>query len=185
MEDNLPLADGSGRDGSLDDEQQFDDVDLFADDLDYGLSRDEEDGPSWGLIVGALVAIAAIAFLVFDGLGGETYFFDVDEAMERGDSLVGETIRVRGTVEPGSLIGRDGSIDNQFRISEQGVSMTVVFSRALPDTFQDDSEIVAQGRLDEFLVLHADEVLVKCPSRYEGAPPTATETEPSDPQAAR
>lgn len=170
-------------DGSIGDDDLFDD-DL---DLDLPTTSDSSGGPSWGFIIGALIAIVAVGFLVFDGLKAETYFFDVDEAVARSDKLVGELVRVRGTVEPGSYNGTDGSLDNRFRISEQGVSMTVTYQRALPDTFKEGTEVVAQGRLDEHFVLHADEVLVKCPSRYEGAPPTAhpAGAGQSEPQAAR
>lgn len=180
-----PLQDPPGWDGDLRDQYDgFDDDDIYSDDLDGNFSSSDDEGPSWGLIVGSLVAIAAIAFLVFDGLQAETFFFDADEAVERAEEYVGQTIRVRGTVEPGSYDPALGRIDNTFRISEQGVSMTVVYGRALPDTFQEDSEIVAQGRFDEAHVFHADEVLVKCPSRYEGAPPEA-HPGGSEPQASR
>lgn len=162
----------------------FDDELLFEDQLDKEYGGEEKEGPSWGLIVGSLVAVAAIAFLIFDGMQTETFFFDADVAAERSADLVGHNIRVRGTVEPGSVIARPGSIENQFRISESGVSVTILFNRGLPDTFQEDSEIVAQGSFDEAGVFHASEVLVKCPSRYEGAPPTAG-GQASEPQASR
>ena len=183
--DNPSLQDPPEWDGALHDgSDEFDDESLFADSLDEGFHDPKEDGPSWALIIGSLVAIAAIAFLVFDGLKAETFFFDADQAVERGEDLIGQTIRVRGTVEPGSYQPALGRLDNTFRISEQGVSMTIVYDRALPDTFQEDSEIVTQGRFDEALVFHADEVLVKCPSRYEGAPPSVSDSA-SEPQASR
>ena len=194
-ESPLPQDDDS-YDGSLDDD--LEEAGLLADDLDYGLDS-EDDGPSWGLIVGVFVAMGAIAFLVFDGMQSETYFFDVHDAVERSDELVGQNIRVRGDVSPGSFVGQDGVLESQFDITSDGESMTIVYERALPDTFEEDSEIVAEGYLDEGLVLHANEVLVKCPSRYEGAPPTAGDDgyggsydgdyddvqDPADPQASR
>lgn len=169
MSDTSIPENETGRDGSVD--VPLDDDELLADDLDYGLSDDHE-GPSWGLIIGVFVAIAAIGFLIFDGLQSETYFFDVHDAVERGDELVGETIRVRGDVKPGSVEGEKGFLEHRFDITSEGESMTILYERALPDTFEEDSEIVAQGLLDDQFVLHADEVLVKCPSRYEGGPPT-------------
>lgn len=188
-----PLPDDEhARDGSLYDE--LDEEGLLADDLDYGLSSDDQEGSNWGLIIGVFVALAAISFLVFDGIQAETYFFDVHEAVERGDELIGETIRVRGDVERGSFEGEKGQLKTRFNITSDGESMTIVYERALPDTFEEDSEIVAEGRLDEHFVLYADEVLVKCPSRYEGAPPTQDgyggddyddPQESSDPRASR
>jgi cytochrome c-type biogenesis protein CcmE len=178
----LEPDDLDGWDGTLGDDLLDDPL---LDDSLHGPSSDGPQGPSWGLLLGSLVAIVAIAFLVFDGLQGETFFFDVPEAVERADSLIGENIRVRGTVEPGSFAGVDGRLENRFRISEEGVSLNVVYHRALPDTFQEDSEVVVQGRLDESLVLHANEVLVKCPSRYEGAPPAVEDSHLSGHQAAR
>ncbi len=184
-------GDEHARDGSLYDE--LDDEGLLADDLEYGLSDHQDEGPNWGLLIGVTVALAAIVFLVFDGIQAETYFFDVHNAVERGDELIGETIRVRGHVESGSFEGEPGMLESRFDIATEGESMSIVYHRALPDTFEEDSEIVAEGRLDEEFVLHADEVLVKCPSRYEGAPPTEggygddydDAQESSDPQASR
>lgn len=188
-----PQDDAPGWDGTLD--ENLDDDSLLADELDYGLD-DSGEGGSWGLIIGVVVAMAAIGFLVFDGLQAETYFFDVHDAVERGDELVGETVRVRGDVEAGSIEGKDGHIGQTFRISSEGESMTIVSNGALPDSFEEDSEVVAEGVLDEHFVLEADEVLVKCPSRYEGAPPTGGDdygdydeyedsAEPDDPRASR
>ncbi len=163
-----PPQDDRGYDGDVDD--GYDDA-LFSDDLDYGLPDDDEGGASWGLIIGVFVAMAAIAFVVFDGMQAETYFFDVHEAVERSDELVGETIRIRGDVQPGTFEGGEGQLESRFKVATEGQSMKIVYRRALPDTFEEDSEVVIQGRLEEGLVMYADEVLVKCPSRYEGAPP--------------
>ena len=169
MTDSPLPNDDAGRDGSLD--GSYEDQSLLADDLEYGLADDPE-GPSWGLIIGVFVAMAAIAFLIFDGMNSETYFFDVHEAVERSDQLIGQTIRVRGEVSPGTYEGKPGVLESRFDIASEGATLTIYYNRPLPDTFEEDSEIVAEGTLKEGLVLHADEVLVRCPSRYEGAPPT-------------
>jgi cytochrome c-type biogenesis protein CcmE len=187
-----PPQDDMGRDGVVDD--GYDD-DLFSDDLDYGLPGDEKEGASWGIIIGVFVAMIAIAFVVFDGMQAETYFFDVHEAVERSAELTGETIRIRGDVQPGSFEGGEGQLESRFQVATEGQSMSIVYRRALPDTFEEDAEVVIQGRLEEGLVMYADEVLVKCPSRYEGAPPDHSgdgnysdydhAPEGNDPQASR
>lgn len=154
---------------SLDDEDLYDDAPQPA---------PKRTGTNWGLLIGIVVAFAAIAFIVFDGLEAETYFFSVDQAVEKGEGIYGKHVRIKGVVEAGTIDGTAGVLGHSFKISEQGVSMPVVYSKALPDTFQEGVEVVAHGRLDDQGTLHADEILVKCPSRYEGQPPTAL-----DPQA--
>lgn len=172
MSTDLP-DDDPGFDGTLEDSSVDGPVDdeLMADELDYGLPDGDDEGSNWGLVLGLLVAVGAISFLVFDGLQAETYFFDVHEAVERGDELTGETIRIRGDVEDDSLTSDHENLVHRFDVGSKGETMSIRYEKALPDTFENDSEVVAEGRLDEDFVLHADEVLVKCPSRYEGGPP--------------
>lgn len=147
---------------------------LLVDELDYGLPDGEDDGPNWMLALGVLVAVGAIALLVFDGMEAETYFFDVHEVVERTDELAGETVRVRGEVEAGTVVAEEAVLESSFDIATQGESLTIHYERALPDTFEEDSEIVAEGTFNaQEGALYADEVLVRCPSRYEGAPPTS------------
>ncbi|MBA2661915.1 MAG: cytochrome c maturation protein CcmE [Bradymonadaceae bacterium] len=152
--------------------------DELLDGPDRPSSRRE--GPNWGMMIGLLVAMAAITFIVLDGLKAETYFFGVDQAVAQGSELVGKTVRIKGIVENGTIEGTPGLLGHRFRLSENGKSMQITYAKALPDTFQEGVEVVAQGRIDSSMTLNADEVLVKCPSRYEGQPPTALE-----PQASR
>lgn len=136
----------------------------------------EDTGPSGlhpGWVLGLLAGIGLVALMLFDGFQSETYFYEVDQAVAEGPALVGQTVRLKGTVEPGTVEGRDGELGRTFHIAERGKSIQVTYDRALPDTFKEGMEVVAQGRVDQDYVLHADEVLVKCPSRYEGSPPTA------------
>ena len=133
----------------------------------------EQQGLHPAILFAIVAAVGLIAYMLFDGMKSETYFYEVDQAVAQGPDLVGQTVRVKGTVEPGSVIGRDGEVGRTFKIAHEGKLLTVRYDRALPDTFKEEVEIVAQGEVDEAYVLHADEVLVKCPSRYEGKAPTA------------
>lgn len=168
-------------------DREWDDdaLDHIDDELDYGYdsSSPPEGGTNWGVMIGLLIAVAAVGYIVFDGLKSQTYFYAVDEAVARGDDLIGQTIRIRGVVETGTIVGQPGGLNFSFRLAEQGESMAVAYQKALPDTFAEGTEVVAQGTVDASFTLHADEVLVKCPSRYEGAPPTGAEV--AGPQAAR
>lgn len=126
----------------------------------------------WTVLAILLVA-AGIGFVVFDGLKSETYFYTVDQAVAQGPKLVGQHVRVKGTVEPGSVVGAAGELGRTFRIDENGKSIRVTYDKAMPDTFQENREVVVKGTVNDKMTVVADEVLVKCPSRYEAHPPTA------------
>lgn len=135
----------------------------------------EREGMALWSVIGILLVAVAIGFVVFDGLKSETYFYTVSEAVAQGTDLPGQRVRVKGTVEPGSIVGEEGHLGRTFRIAEQGKSLKVTYDKAMPDTFEESVEVVVQGDVGDDMVVVADEVLVKCPSRYEGNPPTANE----------
>lgn len=125
------------------------------------------------ILLAILAAVGLVVFMLVDGMKSETYFYEVHQAVAQGPDLVGQTVRVKGTVEEGSIVGEDGKLGRTFRISHKGKTLEVSYDRALPDTFKKGVEVVAQGEVNDGYVLEADEVLVKCPSRYEGKAPTA------------
>lgn len=127
--------------------------------------------PAWILVL--LVAVGGIVYMLFDGTKSETYFMEVDQAVTRQDELVGEVIRIKGEVEKGSIVSQKGQLQTTFRVAAKGKSVEVTYDKAMPDTFDAGQEVVVQGKLEQGLKINADEVVVKCPSRYEGQPPTA------------
>lgn len=143
----------------------------------------DDDGLNWRLVTGALVTALVLGLLVIDGLESETYFFTVDEAVAEADSVQNRQIRVKGNVVDGSIVGEEGSVGRTFKISEKGEEIRIKYDKALPDTFDEDVQVVATGTLDG-KTLRASEIMVKCPSRYEGKPPTAHEGK-KPPQAKR
>jgi cytochrome c-type biogenesis protein CcmE len=133
----------------------------------------EAGGMSVLSVLGIVLVALSLGFVIYDGLESETYFYTVDAAVAQGTDLSGQRVRVKGTVEPGSIVGADGTIERRFRIMESGKSLKVSYDRAMPDTFADNVEVVVEGEVSDDMVIVASEVLVKCPSRYEGNPPTA------------
>ena len=129
--------------------------------------------PAW--IVAILAAMGLVAYMLFDGTSSETYFFEVDQAVARGEKVAGSVIRVKGEVEKGSIVASPGQLRTVFRLTANGESMLVTYDKAMPDTFEEGVEVVAQGKVNDRLEMSADEVVVKCPSRYEDQPPTGHE----------
>ena len=75
-------------------------------------------------------------------------------------------LRVAGNVAPGS-IKRQGT-HAEFLLIEQDRSLPVVYSgtEALPDTFKDDAQALAEGNFGHDGVFHATNIQAKCASKY-------------------
>lgn len=120
--------------------------------------------------VALFVVGAALVYLVFAGMNNTmVFYYTVDELLGEED-LAGKPLRVSGRVVPGSIEQRDDDrLWRRFRIADSGPELTVVYDGddVPPDTLVDDAEAVAEGRLGDDGVFHAQQVLAKCPSKYE------------------
>jgi cytochrome c-type biogenesis protein CcmE len=125
------------------------------------------------LIAGGVIALA-VAYLVTVGLHGTTvYFLTVSELQARGAAAQNQMFRVSGNLVPGTLVETDGGLGIQFLIADPSSKpLPVVYHGGqVPDIIGDNIEIVAEGKLDAQGTFTASNVLAKCPSRLENAPP--------------
>ncbi len=125
-----------------------------------------------------LVGVAAIVgYLVWTGIT-ETmvYYLTPTELVSRVEADPGlhqVGFKVSGNVVPGSYQAGDDELIHRFVVADQDnpdMHLSVEFRHPLPDTFQDDGEVVMEGRFREDRVFEASEVLTKCGSRYEAMP---------------
>jgi len=81
----------------------------------------------------------------------------------------GKSLQVIGTVEPGSLeLTNEGSITFVI-LDETGSSVKVTYRGIPPNNMEDEgNSVVVLGELDGNGELQSEELLVKCPSKYEG-----------------
>lgn len=97
-----------------------------------------------------------------------------NELMADPQAQVGKTLRVHGYVEAGSIkeeiVGQLAT--RTFVLTREGKRVRVYSEGPKPDTFRDQSEVVATGVWSEEngdYVLRAHELSAKCPSKYQGA----------------
>lgn len=116
--------------------------------------------------------IGTLAWLAASGINeSKTYYKTISE-LKSGASDAGKRVRVTGDVVPGS-IKRDGSAVH-FTICEkeknQLLSVVYTGKDPLPDTFRDNAQAMADGKLSADGTFHASSIAAKCPSKYEAAP---------------
>ncbi|MFT6399916.1 MAG: cytochrome c-type biogenesis protein CcmE [Bradymonadia bacterium] len=127
-----------------------------------------------GFLVGALIIVAAIVVLTTSSLDDQIYYLTVSEVETSFEEMQDTEFRLKGNVVAGSLTLRDGVLsEHRFVLEADGSELIVDYSGALPDTFADDAEVIALGRMRDRTHFDAIEVVAKCPSRYEEEAPTA------------
>lgn len=136
-------------------------------------------GGGVGTTVKVLLSIAILAgvvgFFRFTARGHTSHYKMVDEVMVGHGAWVGKPMKVHGFVEPGSIDERviDQEMVRTFILENKGKRIAVRNKGPKPDSFKDRSEVVAEGKIVEENgqpVLVADNLMAKCPSKYEGAP---------------
>jgi cytochrome c-type biogenesis protein CcmE len=115
-------------------------------------------------LLAAGVIVASIVGLVVWSLSGTTAYYRTPSELTSGSFDGNRSVRVAGKVVPGSIV--TAGTTTRFAVSDGSSSVDVTTEDALPDTFADDVEVVAEGAMaDE--AFSASSVLVKCPSKME------------------
>jgi cytochrome c-type biogenesis protein CcmE len=149
-------------------------------------------------IVGGLLILAAVIYLIVSSTQASAqYFMTVDELNAKGKSAVGVNMRVSGAVI-GSTIQYDPKTlnltfdvanvpgDNKVIEAQGGLAavlhqavidpnrthMKVLYNGPKPDLLRDEAQAIMTGHLGEDGVFYVDELLLKCPTKYQEAVPS-------------
>jgi cytochrome c-type biogenesis protein CcmE len=117
----------------------------------------------YALGTGLLLAFAGFAFTSFQQQLTPYVGFREAQSMDRTLQVAGALVRNSSSYEDGTLL---------FTITEPetGETMRVAYRGVKPGNFEDAVSVVAIGRYDGRQgLMAADKLLVKCPSKYQGA----------------
>ena len=121
------------------------------------------------VLAGLAVGIAMVAStLRGTAMVYSKYVDEVTRPAERA-RWIGRTLRVEGLVVPASIEHRPGTRDFRFRVTRNHAELPVTYSGIVPDTFRDCAGVTVRGVLGADGVFRSDEIVAKCPSKYEAA----------------
>ncbi len=152
-------------------------------------------------VFGGLLIVAAVIYLIVSSTQASAqYFLTVEELVSRGSEVMGRDLRVSGAVvgdtieyDPETLtltfvvahvpgdnadIDAEGGLGAALRAAVEDPTrprIQVVYNGPMPDLLQNEAQAIMTGRLGEDGVFYADELLLKCPTKYEEAVPQQTE----------
>jgi cytochrome c-type biogenesis protein CcmE len=149
-------------------------------------------------ILGGLLILAAVIYLIFTSTQANAeYFMTVNEIKAKGNSFVGQNLRLSGAVvgnsikyDPQTMLlsfdiahvpGDNASVEaggGLAAVLHSAVSdptrarITVTYSGPKPDMLRDEAQAIVTGRMAADGIFHADELLLKCPTKYQEAVPS-------------
>jgi cytochrome c-type biogenesis protein CcmE len=123
----------------------------------------------------ALIAAAAVFLIVTSMSANAQYFYTVDELRSKGQGIVDQNVRVSGAVINAStkFEVRDNQPYLQFDVADADKVSTqaplhIVYNGPKPDLIDEpQAQAIIEGHLGADGNFHADNLLLKCPSRYE------------------
>jgi cytochrome c-type biogenesis protein CcmE len=117
--------------------------------------------------VGLTGVVLAVAFgtLLYSTLGESAqYYKHVEEVMVQPEAWYGKPMQIHGFAK--DIRRKPDSLDYRFEMHSKGHVVQASYTGIVPDTFQNESEVVLQGTLTAS-GFHATSVTAKCPSKYE------------------
>jgi len=130
----------------------------------------------WGILVLVAVVLVVVGYLAFSSIGSAlVYYLTPTELLDRGEAAVGETVRLGGLVEAGSVGGP--ATDLRFVVTDGENGIEVHSTVAPTRSFREGSGAVVEGALGADGVFEATRVIVKHDENYEVP---ASGAQPSD-----
>ena len=118
---------------------------------------------------GVLLTMGYLVWASLGREGGLAYFVTVSEFHQR-HAPTSAGVRVNGKVASGSIERLPSGQDVRFVMTDGQATLPVSYHGIIPDTFVEGADVVVKGSLDSGSgTFHADELLAKCPSKYEAA----------------
>ncbi len=154
-------------------------------------------------IAGGALIVAAILFLIVSStMNTAQYFLTVEELFAMGDEAIGRELKVEGVVDgatiefdaasltlrftvvhlPGDMdeierLGGMAEAAKQALLDPDTLRLPVVVNGPKPDLLQDRAQAIITGQLSPDGIFLGEEVLLKCPTRYESEIPLQVEQE--------
>ena len=148
-------------------------------------------------VIGGLLILGAVVFLIWSSTAANSeYFLTIDELNAKGESVVDRNVRLSGAVlgdsiqydaesltlrfEIAHVPGDQAMVDDEGGLAEalhlavmdpSRARVMVEYIGPLPDLLRHEAQAIVTGKLGADGVFHADELLLKCPTKYEEAVP--------------
>jgi cytochrome c-type biogenesis protein CcmE len=148
-------------------------------------------------VIGGILILGAVVFLIWTSTAASAeYFLTIDELNAKGAGVIDRNLRVSGAVIGDSIQYDAQNLTLSFEVahvpadnlaieSEGGLAevlhqavldpsrarIKVVYVGPKPDLLRNEAQAIMTGHMGTDGIFYAEELLLKCPTRYEEAVP--------------
>ena len=151
-------------------------------------------------VIGGVLILAAVIYLIASSTQANAeYFMTVNELKAQGQGAVGKSLRISVAVvgqtiqydpqtlsltfEVAHVPGDNSQVEAQGGLAAvlhaavtdpSRAHLKVVYIGPKPDLLKDEAQAIMTGEYGTDGIFHADELLLKCPTKYQDAVPSQT-----------
>ncbi len=144
-------------------------------------------------LIGGLLIVAAVVYLIVSSTQASAqYYLTIDELISKGEEVSDRDIKISGAVDGDTIDYDSKSLTLRFtivnvpgdldEIEEAGglaevlhnavtdptaSRLEVEYTGPMPDLLRDEAQAIITGRMGADGIFYADELLLKCPTRYD------------------
>ena len=118
-------------------------------------------------LIGVIVIGGGMGYFIYQTMQSSwAYYYSVDEFSANKDAVKDQSLRIAGRVKPESISRDLQKMNLTFTLSGTETEIPVSYTGSVPDNFEEDREVVVQGRLDATGTFQADLLMTRCESKY-------------------
>ncbi len=117
--------------------------------------------------IGGGLIFLLIGYLGYTGIRDTmTYYLTIPEVLAKGASIYGESIRIGGEVQDGSVQWDPKRLILKFTVEEENEKLQIVYNGIAPDSFKTGRKVILEGIFQPTGIFLAEKLFPTCPSKY-------------------
>lgn len=114
-----------------------------------------------------VILVAAIGWLIYDQLNkNSVYFLTPTELLAKGDAAVGESYRLGGMVQTGSIRWNNNQSMVYFELTDGKRTVSVQSTRVPPEMFKEGMGVIVEGELSARNRFETDKIMIRHSNEY-------------------
>ncbi len=119
-------------------------------------------------IIISAVILTITGYLIYTGLRDTMGFYlTVSEVLAKPPDQLTKTLKVGGTVTPGSVQWDPKTLKLSFKLADETANLTINYTGVVPDSFKPGREVIVEGAYQGNGDFLAGAIMPKCASKYE------------------